>query len=68
MADLPTTTSYTLVRTQPIIRSPKLLRHAATQTINNQSRNINLIVIDYAFRPRLRSRLTQRGRACRWKP
>ena len=31
-------------------------------------RNINLLSIDYAFRPRLRSRLTQSGRTFLWKP
>ena len=33
-----------------------------------QYRNINLLSIGYAFRPRLRSRLTQGGRTCPWKP
>ena len=31
-------------------------------------RNINQLSIDYAVRPRLRIRLTPRGRACRGKP
>ncbi len=31
-------------------------------------RNINLFSIDYASRPRLRSRLTQGGRTCPWNP
>ena len=31
-------------------------------------RNINLLSITYAFRPRLRSRLTQGGRTFPWKP
>ena len=35
---------------------------------SNWLRNINLISIDYAFRPRLRSRLTLRGLALRRKP
>jgi hypothetical protein len=30
--------------------------------------NISQLSIDYAFRPRLRSRLTQGGRAWPWKP
>ena len=31
-------------------------------------RNLNLLSIDYVFRPRLRSRLTQSGRTFLWKP
>ena len=31
-------------------------------------RNLNLLSIDYVFRPRLRPRLTQRRSALRWKP
>ena len=31
-------------------------------------RNFNLLSIDYVFRPRLRSRLTQSGRTFLWKP
>ena len=31
-------------------------------------RNFYLLSIDYAFRPRLRSRLSQRGRAFLWRP
>ena len=37
-------------------------------TIFNRFRNINLMSIGYAVRPRLRFRLTPRGRACRGKP
>ena len=33
-----------------------------------QCRNLNLLSIDYAFRPRLRSRLTQGRSALPWKP
>ena len=33
-----------------------------------QCRNFNLLSIDYAFRPRLRSRLTQGRSALPWKP
>ena len=32
-----------------------------------QYRNLNLLSIGYAFRPRLRSRLSQRGRAFLWR-
>ena len=31
-------------------------------------RNLNLLSIGYAFRPHLRSRLTQGGRTCPWNP
>ena len=37
-------------------------------TNNTKYRNINRLSIAYAFQPRLRVRLTPRGRACRGKP
>jgi hypothetical protein len=37
------------------------LRHSFSQTNITKYRNINLLSIDYAFRPRLRSRLTLGG-------
>lgn len=37
-------------------------------TLETWYRNINLLSIAYAFRPRLRSRLTQGGRTFPWKP
>ena len=37
-------------------------------SVTMQCRNFNLLSIDYAFRPRLRSRLTQGGRTFPWKP
>ena len=46
--------------------SPDSLRPSITPT--RQYRNINLLSIDYAFQPRLRSRLTQGGRTFPWKP
>ena len=47
---------------------PILLRPPITQTIKRWYRNINLLSIAYAFRPRLRSRLTLSGRAFLRKP
>ena len=47
---------------------PILLRPPIAQTIKRWYRNINLLSIAYAFRPRLRSRLTLRGRAFLRKP
>ena len=37
-------------------------------SVNTQYRNFNLLSIDYGFRPRLRSRLTQSRSALLWKP
>lgn len=45
-----------------------LLRPPIAQTIMRWYRNINLLSIAYACRPRLRSRLTLRGRAFLRKP
>lgn len=45
-----------------------LLRPPVVQTERRRYRNINLLSIAYAFRPRLRSRLTLRGRAFLRKP
>jgi hypothetical protein len=67
-ADLPTRPTYTLTPTLPIVGLSNHLRHSDAQTHMNQCRNINLLHIDYASRPRLSLRLTQRGRACRWNP
>ena len=38
------------------------------QTLQNRCRNIHLLAIDYDFRPRLRTRLTQGGRTWPWNP
>ena len=37
-------------------------------SVIQQYRNLNLLSIDYVFRPRLRSRLTQSRSALLWKP
>ena len=42
----------------PSPATPSLPRPPIGQTITTRYRNINLLAIDYAFRPRLRSRLT----------
>ncbi len=47
---------------------PILLRPPITQMEERWYRNINLLSIAYAFRPRLRSRLTLSGRAFLRKP
>src|SRR5690606_31146557 len=47
---------------------PILLHPAIAQTVKRWYRNINLLSIAYAFRPRLRSRLTLSGRAFLRKP
>ena len=47
---------------------PILLRHPIVQTLFDRCRNINLLSIAYAFRPRLRNRLTLSGRTFLRKP
>ena len=47
---------------------PILLRPPIAQTVKRWYRNINLLSIAYAFRPRLRPRLTLSGRAFLRKP
>lgn len=47
---------------------PILLRPPIAQMVKRWYRNINLLSIAYACRPRLRSRLTLRGRAFLRKP
>jgi hypothetical protein len=47
-----------LVQEQPSPATPSLTRPPISQTGATRYRNINLLSIDYAFRPRLRSRLT----------
>ena len=65
-ADLPTLSTYQLEPGHPIPGWSTLPRHPFTQTSIWWYRNINLFSITYAFRPRLRSRLTLPGRAvCR---
>ena len=57
---------YTLGLCIPSHSRPSLLRHSIAPTA--EYRNINLLSIDYAFRPRLRSRLTLGGRTFPRKP
>ena len=65
-ADLPVRTPYRLRLPIPADSQPSLLRHSITGI--RKYRNINLLSIDYAFRPRLRIRLTLGGRTCPRKP
>ena len=44
------------------------LAFSVTPSLFIRYRNLHLLSIDYAFRPRLRSRLTQSGRTFLWKP
>ena len=60
-ADLPTDPTYDLTPEQPVSGCATFLRHSFSQTIHTKFRNINLMSIDYAFRPRLRIRLTLGG-------
>ena len=59
-------TPYGLRPTLSTVGSPDSLRPSITPT--RQYRNINLSSIDYAFRPRLRVRLTPGGRTFPGKP
>jgi len=52
---------------QPPLQSDKEGQHFTFVT-STGSRNINLVPIDYGFRPRLRGRLTLRGLALRRNP
>ena len=65
-ADLPVRSPYALGLPFPTGSQPSLLRHSIAQT--EKYRNINLLSIDYAFRPRLRIRLTLGGRTLPRKP
>ncbi len=66
--DLPRTPPYKLEPTHPTVGWPTLLRPPFAQTLNQWYRNINLFSITYAFRPRLRDRLTLRRLALLRKP
>ena len=68
LADLPTRTASILSHTQPTVwlAYPTVSSHFSNGYW--WYRNINLLSITYAFRPRLRSRLTQGGRTFPWKP
>lgn len=61
-ADLPTYQPHCL-NGHPSVRVTILLRHPIAHNGFRWYRNFNLLSVDYAFRPRLRSRLTLRGRA-----
>ena len=65
MADLPSILLPRLSR-DSIPGSALLLRPHSSVIL--QYRNFNLLSIDYVFRPRLRSRLTQSRSALLWKP
>ena len=67
-ADLPTRPPYVLRPAPPVAGWPTLLRHPIVQTNFEWYRNINLFPIDYAFRPRLRGRLTLGGLPLPRKP
>jgi hypothetical protein len=57
---------YALGLPIPTDSRPSILRHPVAPA--RKYRNINLLSIDYAFRPRLRIRLTLGGRTCPRKP
>ena len=53
----------------PVFPFPALTFHMRPHISDNQQyRNLYLLSIDYVFRPRLRSRLTQSRSALLWKP
>ena len=60
-------TSLTAPRTYPTVRMLQLLRQSITIVLGGAG-IFNLLAIAYAFRPRLRDRLTQGRRALPWKP
>ena len=66
--DLPRISPYRLEPGYPTPGWPTLLRPPITQTSIWWYRNINLFPITYAFRPRLRGRLTLRRLALLRKP
>ncbi len=62
-------TAYPLAPTQPPA-GPAFTPASPLRVVTHTMwfRNVHLIPIAYALRPRLRVRLTQGGRACPWKP
>ena len=66
--DLPMETPYRLRPGQPKPGWSTLLRPLITQTLHQWYRNIDLFPITYAFRPRLRDRLTLGGLTLPRKP
>ena len=67
-ADLPAISAYRFEPGHPTPGRPTLLRHPIAQTPHWRCRNINLLAIAYAFRPRLRNRLTLRRLTLPRKP
>ena len=65
MVDLP---AIQLPRLHPLFQPWAHLALSVTPSQYIKYRNIYLLSIDYASRPRLRSRLTQSGRTFLWKP
>ena len=61
-------TAYALGLTHSTVSCLNLLRHSEYQTSMGWYRNINLLCIDYALRPRLSTRLTLGGRTFPRKP
>ena len=66
--DLPIIPAYSLQAALPIAARPILLRHPIVITRTKWCRNVNLLPIDYAVRPRLRDRLTLSGLTLLRKP
>ena len=66
--DLPGASPYSEGPARPIAGRPILLRPPIAQTSVQWCRNINLLSIDYAFLPRLRTRLTLGGLPLPRKP
>jgi hypothetical protein len=66
--DLPVIPAYSLQAALPIAARPILLRHPIVITRTKWCRNVNLLPIDYAVRPRLRDRLTLSGLTLLRKP
>ena len=65
-ADLPTEHDFVL---RPVFPFPAFVILPCPHiSVISQYRNINLLSIDYVFRPRLRPRLTQSRSALLWKP
>ena len=66
--DLPRASPYSEGPAQPTAGRPILLRPPLAQTLAQWCWNINQLSIDYAFRPRLRTRLTLGGLTLPRKP
>ena len=64
--DLPPGYGFVLEPVFPFPASPTCL--CPHSSVTSRYRNINLLSIDYALRPRLRPRLTQGRSALPWKP